>query len=68
MSLLDRAIQKVSFAEARTSSAEAMIEIARRRSAEERPARAAIAETERTAQLIARARDIAAHRSIDKTA
>ena len=67
MTQIDLAIQKLAFAEARSSSAEAMIGIARHRSElaaspdGERPAEALT-----TAKLIDRARLLAAAHKIDK--
>ncbi len=69
MTQLDLAIQKLAFAEARSSSAEAMIDIARHRSElAARPDNERATETETTARFIDRARRLAAAQRIDKRA
>ena len=69
MTQLDLAIQKLAFAEARSSSAEAMIEIARHRSElAARPEVERATEAETTARLIDRARRLSTAHKIDKRA
>ena len=68
MADLDVAIQRLSFAEARSSSAEAMIEIARQRAAATVSKSEGKSDTETADELAEKTRELAAQHVIDKRA